>query len=186
VGFIRKLPHHLVASFRATLEEAADADLLLHVADASHPAVEEQVSVADRVLADLGLGAKRTLYVFNKMDRVSAPRDFLAGAAARYPWVVGTSATAGDGEAWSGVTALRAALQEAAREQRAVARIAVPLADGALLAALHREGEVLAEVQENGVMVVTARVRPELLGRLRRWGVEVVVGGEEEDVHPAP
>src|SRR5438093_13517595 len=68
VGFIRKLPHHLVASFRATLEETRDADLLLHVVDASHPAWEEQRIVVDQVLKELGLADQPTLLVFNKMD----------------------------------------------------------------------------------------------------------------------
>jgi GTP-binding protein HflX len=79
VGFIRKLPHHLVASFRATLEEAAEADILLHVVDASHPQWEEQVAVVDAVLADLdlnGRGARRVVHVFNKMDCLADPDGF--------------------------------------------------------------------------------------------------------------
>ena len=68
VGFIRKLPHHLVASFRATLEETRDADLLLHVVDASHPLWEEQRLVVDQVLLDLGLHEQPVLLVFNKTD----------------------------------------------------------------------------------------------------------------------
>src|SRR2546422_1227715 len=68
VGFIRKLPHHLVASFRATLEEAREADVLLHVIDASHPDWEAQMHVVDRVLAELGLADRPILVIFNKMD----------------------------------------------------------------------------------------------------------------------
>jgi GTPase len=71
VGFIRKLPHHLVASFRATLEEAAEADVLLHVIDASHPGWEEQKEVVEDVLRDLGLGERPTVLVFNKVDRLT-------------------------------------------------------------------------------------------------------------------
>src|SRR5262249_20004213 len=70
VGFIRKLPHHLVASFRATLEEVREADLLLHVVDASHPEWEEQMSVVDQVLAEIGVATQPVLPVFNKMDQV--------------------------------------------------------------------------------------------------------------------
>ena len=70
VGFIRKLPHHLVASFRATLEEVSDADLLLHVIDASHPQWEEQRHVVNGVLDELGVHDKPVLHVFNKIDRV--------------------------------------------------------------------------------------------------------------------
>jgi GTP-binding protein HflX len=70
VGFIRKLPHHLVASFRATLEEASEADVILHVIDASHAHWEDHVSVVDEVLADLGLDRSVVIHVFNKMDLV--------------------------------------------------------------------------------------------------------------------
>src|SRR5690606_30299725 len=68
VGFIRDLPHKLVASFRATLEEAREADLLLHVADASNPAVLEQISAVYSVLQELGIDEKQTLLVINKID----------------------------------------------------------------------------------------------------------------------
>ena len=72
VGFIRKLPHHLVASFRSTLEEAQDADMLVHVADISHPHVETQMEQTLKVLAELGLKEKPTLTIFNKTDQVSS------------------------------------------------------------------------------------------------------------------
>jgi len=71
VGFIRKLPHNLVASFRATLEEVGEADVVLHVIDAAHPQWEEHVAVVDAVLADLGLPAANVVHVFNKMDLVA-------------------------------------------------------------------------------------------------------------------
>jgi GTP-binding protein HflX len=71
VGFIRKLPHHLVASFRATLTEMREADILLHVIDASHPGWEEQRSVVDVVLGELGIHDKRIIHVFNKIDRLA-------------------------------------------------------------------------------------------------------------------
>lgn len=70
VGFIDKLPHHLVASFRATLEEAAQSDILLHVVDCSHPDAEKQLVVVNMVLKKMELGTKKTLIVFNKMDLV--------------------------------------------------------------------------------------------------------------------
>jgi GTP-binding protein HflX len=73
VGFIRKLPHHLVASFRSTLEEAADADLLLHVADASSPALEDHLRATRETLEGLALGGRPSLLVLNKRDRVPAP-----------------------------------------------------------------------------------------------------------------
>jgi GTP-binding protein HflX len=73
VGFIRKLPHHLVASFRSTLAEVAEADLVLHVVDASHPAWHEQREVAAAVLRELGIEDDRILLVYNKRDRIPGP-----------------------------------------------------------------------------------------------------------------
>jgi GTP-binding protein HflX len=194
VGFIRKLPHHLVASFRATLEEARAADLLLHVIDASHPAWEEQVEVVETVLAEMGLydggrgaevgpgnpGAperKRTVYVFNKADLLPDSQAFLQRVRERYPHAVLTSGlpTAAAVRA-TGVEALRAALRTSAQALRPVAKIRVPLEDGKLLAALHRDAEVMGEIQADGVVEVTARVEAWLLGKLRRDGIAVEIG----------
>jgi GTP-binding protein HflX len=99
VGFIRKLPHHLVASFRATLEEARHSDVLLHVIDASHPDWEEQVEVVDAAIADLNLNGRRLIHVFNKMDRVSEPDAFAAVVSGRYEGAVCVSASERDLEA---------------------------------------------------------------------------------------
>jgi GTP-binding protein HflX len=96
VGFIRKLPHHLVASFRATLEEAREADVLLHVVDASHPDLEEQVEVVDGVFADLELGDSPVVHVFNKMDLVSDREAFVERVRRRFEPAVCVSATTGD------------------------------------------------------------------------------------------
>ncbi len=184
VGFIRKLPHHLVASFRATLEEARAADLLLHVIDAAHPAWEEQVEVVESVLEEMGLyGApkgghspdrKRVIHVFNKADLVSDPAALLTQVRERFPHAVLTSAPGGGGPA--DVQALRAVLRTSAEALRPVARVRVPLGDGRLLAELHRESHVLREVHVDGVVEVTARVEARMLGRLRREGVDVELG----------
>ena len=91
VGFIRKLPHHLVASFRATLEEAVGADVLLHVIDASHPQWEVQTGVVDNVLAELDLNGRPVIHVFNKLDLVDAPVAFMKRARALNPTAVGTT-----------------------------------------------------------------------------------------------
>lgn len=69
VGFIRKLPHHLVKSFKSTLDEAVEADILLHVVDISHPLYEEQINVVKNTLQELGCGDKKTIMVYNKMDK---------------------------------------------------------------------------------------------------------------------
>jgi len=98
VGFIRKLPHHLVASFRATLEEVTDADQIVHVVDASHPVWEDQYAVGEEVLAELGAAATPVLTAFNKMDAVDpGERDaFHARAQSLYPNSVFVSAVEPD------------------------------------------------------------------------------------------
>jgi GTP-binding protein HflX len=96
VGFIRKLPHHLVASFRATLDEARCADVLLHVIDASHPDWEEQVRVVNGVLAELLGTGPVVVHVFNKMDVVPEPRVFRARVSRDFANAVCISAATGD------------------------------------------------------------------------------------------
>src|SRR3989442_2619909 len=181
VGFIRKLPHHLVASFRATLEEAREADILLHVIDASHPAWEEQVNVVETVLEEMGLYAserKRVVYVFNKADLLPDAEALLGRVRQRYPHAVLTSTLLPSRAPHpaGGVEGLRVVLRSSAQALRPVALIRVPVGEGRLLASLHRDAEVMAEVQVDGVVEVTARVAARLLGRLRREGVEVVLG----------
>src|SRR5256885_15533328 len=196
VGFIRKLPHHLVASFRATLEEARQADLLLHVIDASQPAWEEQVEVVETVLDEMGLHEmrngevgmrnvstsperKRTIYIFNKADLLPDPDAFLGQARDRYPHSIVASSlphSAFRTPHSGGVEGLRSALRTSAQALRPVARIRIPVGNGKLLAALHRDSEVLSEAQMDGVVEVTARVQAWLLGKLRREGIAVDTG----------
>ena len=182
VGFIRKLPHHLVASFRATLEEARAADLLLHVIDAAHAEWEEQADVVEREMRNAEFGVRteqtniaepqRVVYVFNKADLLSNPEAFLAQVRERFPHAVLTSSIPQSG----GVEGLRSVLRTSAQALRPIARIRVPLGDGKLLAALHRDAEVLDETQVDGVVQVTARVQAWMLGKLRRGGITVEIG----------
>src|SRR5581483_352888 len=143
VGFIRKLPHHLVASFRATLEEACAADLLLHVIDAAHPAWEEQVEVVDKELGIAGAEPERqrVIHVFNKADLLPDPAAFLATVRERYPHAVLASSIPQSAlrSPQSGVERLRAVLRTSAQALRPVAEIRVPVGEGKLLAALHRD-----------------------------------------------
>ncbi|MGQ0703191.1 MAG: GTPase HflX [Gemmatimonadales bacterium] len=138
VGFIRKLPHHLVASFRATLEEAREADVLLQVIDASHPDWEEQVKVVNGVLAELDLADPTEILVFNQMDRLADPAGFRARIARLYPGAVFTSAVTP-----GGVDELKAALREQSRAGQATLSVVIPPGEGARLAAIYRLGEVL-------------------------------------------
>lgn len=170
VGFIRKLPHHLVASFRATLEEARESDLLLHVVDASHTAWEEQRDVVHRVLEELALHDRPMLLVLNKIDllaqhTVLALQDRLATET---PDAVFVSAVAPQG-----LDPLRRALQSAVRARRPLAEIHLSPADGKLLAEIHREGEVLDQRTIGEHLVLRARVGDRLAGRLRRAGAIV-------------
>src|SRR5437867_2112665 len=169
VGFIRKLPHPLVASFRATLEEAEDANLLLHVIDASHPGWEDQLDVVEKETTSVS--PKRVIHVFNKADLLPDREAFFALVRERYPHAVLTS-TVRDG----GVEDLRRALRTSAQALRPIAEIRVPVADGKLLARLHRDAEILEQQQTNGVVTLRARIEARLLGRLRQEGVEVVLG----------
>lgn len=94
VGFIEKLPHHLVASFKSTLEEAVQSDLLLHVTDVAHPNARMHIDTVNRVLEDMGVSGKPILHVFNKIDAVEDRAD-LANIAARYRDHVSISARHG-------------------------------------------------------------------------------------------
>ena len=137
-------------------------------------------------IADFGLRIgkesverKRVIYVFNKADLLPDPAAFLALVRERYPHAVLTSAnpqSAIRNPQSSGVEGLRSVLRTSAQALRPIAQIRVPLGAGKLLAALHRDAEVMAEVQVDGVVEVTARVEAWLLGKLRRDGVEVVLG----------
>ena len=168
VGFIRKLPHDLVASFRATLSEVREADLLLHVIDASHPQWQEQLAVVNEVLNEIGAQDKPVVHVFNKVDQLDA--EGLAALQDRVrdemPSAVFVSAVAEDG-----LEPLRRVLLGALRTQRPVVEIRVPAGDGRLLAEIHREGEVVEQTHDGEDVVLLARVGPGLASRLRQSGM---------------
>ena len=176
VGFIRKLPHHLVASFRATLEEARGADLLLHVVDASHHDWEGQMRVVERVLAELELADRPLIPVFNKMDVVTDPVGFAARVRELYPGALTVSTMR-----TSGLAPLKAMLRELERAGRPTVRVRLPVSDGARLAALYRDGEVLSRQENGGALDVVVRLDRWQVDRLRAEGVDVVdaaAGGE--------
>ena len=170
VGFIRKLPHHLVASFRATLEETRDADLLLHVVDASHPLWEEQRLVVDQVLLDLGLHEQPVLLVFNKTDLLDEEallqlQERVLGLVPSAIFVNTTSDEALD--------PLRRALRHAVRARRPVAEVWLSSGDGRMLAEIHAQGEVLEQRTEGDQLVVRARLPERLRGRLEQAGARI-------------
>jgi GTPase len=170
VGFIRKLPHHLVASFRATLEEVKEADLLLHVIDASHPVWEEHRQVVDEVLHEMGALERPVLHVFNKVDAL--PDEMLGAMQDRLRELLPNSifvSAATEG----GLDPLRRALIAAVRKQRPFVEVTLPAGDGRLLAELYRDGEVIEQKADGDRLVLRARVDEVTAGRLRRGGAEV-------------
>lgn len=172
VGFIRKLPHHLVASFRATLAEAREADLLLHVIDASHPAWEEQRDVVDGVLNDLGLTGRPLTYAMNKMDAL--PVEVADALRERTTNLMPNSLFTSTVETF-GLDSLRASLRESLRRQRPLLEVRIPASNGRLIAEVHRDGEVLDQRADEDVIVLRARLEERAIGRLRQHGARIVV-----------
>ena len=179
VGFIRKLPHDLVASFRATLEEVAEADLLLHVIDASAPTWEEQRIVVNQVLAEIGASHTPTLYVFNKIDLI--PDDHLIALETRIsnlvPGSIFVSAVSDEG-----LEPLKRALLAQARMRTPLTEIRLPIHDGKLLAEVHRQADVLEQKHEGEEIIVTARLHAALAGKLRSAGAVVTGVSKNSDV----
>jgi GTP-binding protein HflX len=159
VGFIRKLPHELVAAFRATLEELSEADVLLHVVDASHPALDEHLAAVEGLLGELGVGDRPTLLALNKIDRVSEPQ-----ALERLVTVRGgvpVSAVTG-----AGLDRLRAAIEAALRPPGGAVTLRVPHGDGATLALCYARGRVLSRADEPEHVRLTVELPAALRGPL--------------------
>ncbi len=166
VGFIRKLPHHLVASFRSTLEEAREADLLLHVIDVSHPDWEEQKTVVESVLKELDLDGSPQVLVYNKVDRLTHEEEevLMSRARAFDP----TPAVWVSAVAEGGLESLIETIRARARARYPRVRISMDAGDGETLSTLHREGEVVSMAEEEGVLHVVARIPEALVGKLRQ------------------
>ena len=153
VGFVRHLPHQLVEAFRSTLEEVADADLVLHVVDGSHPDPEGQLSAVREVFAEIGAGDVPELVVINKAD-VADPM-VLARLQAREPHSVVLSARTGEGVA-AALAAVEAELPRPDVEFKAL----LPYERGDLIDRLHRHGEIESmEHTADGTRVVGTRQR---------------------------
>ncbi len=172
VGFIRKLPHSLVASFRATLEEIVDANLVVHVIDASAHGWEHQVEAVDQVLRELGVADRSALMVFNKIDQLThAEEEALRGRiAGRFPAHVFASVIES-----GGLDGLRSALRKRVRGLRPTVTVVVPASDGGTLAEAYRLAEVLERSETDSTVVLTARAPESLIGRwARKPGVHVI------------
>jgi len=167
VGFIRDLPHHLVASFKATLEEARQADLLLHVADASNPAVHEQIRAASGVLDELGIQEKDTILVLNKADALP-DRARLDALLARYPTAVPVSA-----QRRSGLRRLATAVSDTLSRTFLDVDIEMGVDNGRLLAYLAAHGEILSKRYADSRVVVHCKVPRQHFGRIDEPGVSI-------------
>lgn len=175
VGFIQKLPVMLVAAFRATLEEVTEADVLVHVVDASHPRAWEHVDVVEDTLAELDATRIPKILVLNKIDRGEShePIDY---AALGYSDVIRTSATEK-----TGLDALLSAVDHVLGEALIEVSILIPYGQGDLLASIHEHGVVEQEEHSQQGVKVIARVPPSLAGRLHRL-LGNDVGEEEADL----
>ncbi|MHB1065293.1 MAG: GTPase HflX [Georgenia sp.] len=162
VGFVRSLPTELVEAFRSTLEEVAEADLLLHVVDGAHPDPEGQVRAVRSVIADVPGGADvPELIVLNKAD-LAGPED-LAALRTRYPAAVTVSARTGEG-----IGELAATVAEMLPRPTELVDLVVPYSRGDLVSRAHTDGEILAEEYVEGGTRLHARVTPHLGADLRR------------------
>ena len=146
VGFIRKLPHHLIDAFRSTLEEAKHADIILHVVDASNPQVDEQMYIVYETLKNLEVTDKTVITAFNKQDKVEGNfilRDFKADH------VVRISAKTGEG-----LCILLQVIEDVLREQKVFIEKRYSYAEAGKIQLIRKYGELLSEVyQENGILV---------------------------------
>ncbi len=178
VGFLRKLPHTLIESFKATLEEVSEADLLIHVVDLSHPRVDDQIEAVENVIKELGAHGKQTLIVFNKIDNLHpasvAPtagaetrnREVIETYLRRFPGSVAISARTGEG-----VNKLVQALQDSLSAWRLRSCFKIPASESALIAEIHRVGHVLELKYEDNDAVLVAHVPPELSQKLGKFAV---------------
>ncbi len=162
VGFIRKLPHQLVAAFKATLEELEEADVLLHVVDASHPALEEQMEAVEALLGELELGRRPTVVALNKVDRLE-PGAALGALVDRFD---GVAVSARTGE---GMDALVDCIERALRPGVERVTLRIPYRDGTAIAQCYERGRVLSRSDDVDGILLEVELPPRLLGPLEPY-----------------
>ncbi len=165
VGFLRKLPHTLIESFKATLEEVNEADLLIHVVDLSHSRLDENIEAVDIVIKELGAYGKQTLVLLNKIDALKN-QELVPIYLEKFPGSVAISARTG-----CGTEELVLALQNALSSWRLRSHYRVPLSESALIAEIHRVGHVLELKYEGEFAVIVAHVPPQLEQRLAHYAI---------------
>ena len=152
VGFIRNLPHSLVASFKATLEEARQADLLLHVVDASSPEAEMQITAVKAVLEELGLADHPTILVLNKADRVP-DRSFLDVLRSHHRDSVAISAARGEG-----LDDLERAVRESLLDRALDAEVETGVGNGRVLAYLAQHAQIQTRRYDDDRVLLQCRI----------------------------
>jgi GTP-binding protein HflX len=164
VGFIRKLPHHLVASFKSTLDEVRLADLLLHVADVSHPEFNQHIAKVNEVLCELGVLEKPTLVVYNKIDKLDG----------RYPFSLSPDADGKDdgvfvsAQQGIGISSLAERIAEFTRGDWVEARLFLEKGNSELLPLVYKMGVVMDSRFENGGISLRIRGKRENLQKIRK------------------
>lgn len=165
VGFLHRLPHHLIQAFRATLEEVQESHLLLHVADGSSPLLEQKIDAVQEVLLELGAEQKPALLLLNQCDRLKA--EDRRGLVRRYPEAVLISALQGEG-----LEKLRGRLVTLFEDRLRETSVFLSAAQMHWLSRLYKEGQVLERRTEGQGWVVRARLPERLLGQLRRSSIQ--------------
>ena len=181
VGFIRELPHHLVASFKATLSEARYAKLLLHVVDASNPQAEEQIRAVNSVLKELECDKKQTILVLNKIDKVADP-SILKVLEAHHPRAVALSGLTGEG-----IDRLEDAVMESLASEFAEAEVVTEAGNGKVLAFLNAHAEVYRQEfrDDSNEVVVRCHLPRHLLHHIAGPTVKVRFIERERPAPPA-
>jgi GTP-binding protein HflX len=159
VGFVRRLPHQVVEAFHSTLEEVAEADLIVHVVDSSTSDPEGQIAAVHKVLEEIGAASVPELFAFNKVD---LDREATERLAERHPVSVVLSAVTHEG-----LGDLLAAIADQLRVPDVVVSLVIPVERGDLLARLHRDGEILSEEDRGGQVLVSVRLEHSGLGPYR-------------------
>lgn len=164
VGFIRKLPHHLIEAFKSTLEEAVYADLLIHVVDVSSEEVEEQVKVVDSILEDLGVLDKPVIMAFNKIDKVSSYTR--PGIINKNGKCFEISAVNGDG-----IEELKKGIKDALPQNEVEVKLFVPYAEGWVISYLHQNGKILSEEHKEQGTEIVAKINKSKTGAIKKYFV---------------
>ena len=161
VGLISRLPHHLVEAFKSTLEEAASADVILHICDASSDDCEQQARVTLELLKELGCEGIPVVTVFNKCDLVPYMDELTAGEN-----VVRISAKRGEG-----IEALLEAVAKALPQSAKKMKLLIPFSEGSLLNDIRRDGKVYSEEYTEDGTLVDALVDVKMYGRVEEYKI---------------